>query len=193
MNNIYCIMCGNSSLDITKYNILRTQKASLFILNVPFSDPIAQSQTLQKANTIALQSGTTMPKIFDMLNNIKEQNTVDIVLRVYANIIYSYGIENFMAQCQYVKVKGVIIIDVPYEECNEFKTYCDQYDVHYIPVITKTTEDRIIKILKNTSYLTYINETSKKEIDAILEIVKKYSSFPYITEKQIKNISFHIF
>ena len=193
MNEILYIMCGNPSLEITKYNILRNQKASLFILNIPFSDPIAESPEIQKANMTALKNNTTITKIFEMLDEVKDSNKVDIILRLYANIIYSYGIEEFIKKCKDVKVKGIIIVDVPYEEQEEFKCYCDKYEVNYIPTITKNSEKRIKYIIKDANYLIYLQANPKDDIKELLQILRQYTNTPYISDKQFKHISFNIF
>ena len=193
MNEILYIMCGNPSLEITKYNILRNQKASLFVLNIPFSDPVAENPDIQKANMNALKNNTTIIKVFEMLADVKESNKVDIVLRIYANIIYSYGIEAFVRKCKDVGVKGIIIVDVPYEEQDEFKCYCDQYDVGYIPTITKNSLKRIEQIVKDARYLIYIQANAKEDIETIVQLLRQYTNIPYITDKQFKHISFNIF
>lgn len=193
MNEILYIMCGNPSLEITRYNILRNQKASLFILSVPFSDPIAENPDIQKANMIALKNNTTINKIFEMLDDVKDKNKVDIVLRVYANIIYSYGIEDFVIRCKKVGVKGIIIADVPYEEQDEFKIYCDKNDVKYIPTISKTSKHRIEQIVKDADYLIYLQSHPKDDIEMTLQVLRQYTKTPYITDRQLKHIAFNIF
>ena len=73
----------------------------------------------------------------------------------YINPIYTYGVERFMEQCRKVHVDGIIVPDMPYEEKEEIKPYCDQYGITLISMITPTSMERIKMIAKEAEGFLY--------------------------------------
>ena len=111
--------------------------ASLIELGIPFSDPTAEGPVIQSANVRALQGGVTTDKIFDMVRTLRQEITVPLVFMTYANVVYSYGTDKFLANCQAVGIDGLILPDVPFEEKEEFLSACRQYGVAFISLIAR--------------------------------------------------------
>lgn len=125
-------------------------------LGVPFSDPMADGPVIQKAGTIALEAGTTLPKILDMARNIRKYSDVPIVLFSYYNVLFSYGVEKLAKVCAEIGIDAWLVVDVPYEESDEIIPTLKEYGIDFIPLIAPTTPlDRAELILKNATGFAY--------------------------------------
>lgn len=90
-------------------------------LGFPFSDPVADGPTIQKAAIRALQSGTKIATCFEMLAKVRERHPeLPIGLLVYANLVASSGVERFYERCAAAGVDSVLIADVPARESASF-------------------------------------------------------------------------
>ncbi len=86
-------------------------------LGIPFSDPLADGPTIQSATLRAFAAGVTPGQCFEMLAAIRAKHpTIPIGLLMYANLVFSKGIDEFYAQCEKVGVDSVLVADVPVEE-----------------------------------------------------------------------------
>ena len=139
------ITAGDPSLEITEQLVIEMAKAGADIieLGIPFSDPAAEGPSIQAADIRALEAGTTTDKIFDMVKRIRKVSDVPIVFMTYVNPVFSYGTERFMGKCKDIGIDGIIVPDVPYEERDEIKPYCDKYGITNISMITPASKDRI--------------------------------------------------
>ncbi|QJC31548.1 tryptophan synthase subunit alpha [Enterobacteriaceae endosymbiont of Donacia tomentosa] len=90
-------------------------------LGIPFSDPFADGNIIQKANLQTLKIGINIIKCFQIIKNIRNKyKKIPIGILTYANIIISYGIKNFYIECYRAGINSVLIIDLPIEEFNPF-------------------------------------------------------------------------
>ncbi len=196
MNNIISknsligfIMAGDPDLETTKKCIIAMDDAGadMVELGIPFSDPIAESKVIQSANIRALKSGTHLTNIFLMLEQARKSTDIPIICHSYINPIFNYGYEPFFEMCKKVKVTGVVVPDLPYEEKSEIKEYADKYGVHIISFVVPASKERIQKISQNASGFIYfvpsISSTammgdSSSEIDKIVEIIKEVKDIP---------------
>jgi len=130
--------------------------ADIIELGIPFSDPIADGKTIQKASERALKAGMNTDKFFEMCAEIK--NTV-IVAMTYYNILFQYGLEKFVKKCRETGVEGIIIPDLPVEESQELLNLCKKYEINLIFLVSETsTQERIEKIVRtSTGYLYLIS------------------------------------
>ena len=95
--------------------------ADLIELGVPFSDPMADGPVIQKASERALATGIGMAQVLDFVRAFRQRNqTTPLVLMGYANPIERYGIDPFIADARQAGVDGVLVVDYPPEECEEF-------------------------------------------------------------------------
>ncbi len=149
------ITCGDPDLDTTKELIhaLVRGGADLIELGIPFSDPTAEGETIQKVNERSLKGGVTVEKIFTMLEGISVP--VPLVFMTYANVVYHYGIEEFAKRCKAVGICGLILPDVPFEEKSEFAPLCEKHGVDFVSRVAPTSEDRISTIAKEASGFVY--------------------------------------
>lgn len=149
------ITSGDPDLNTTKELIqgLVRGGADLIELGIPFSDPTAEGETIQKANLRALQNHVTPDEIFQMLTEIEV--AVPLVFMTYANVVYHYGIEKFAKKCKEVGVSGLILPDIPFEEKEEFAPLCEKHGVEFISLIAPTSEDRISLVAKEATGFVY--------------------------------------
>src|SRR5699024_7140930 len=99
-------------------------------LGLPFSDPLADGPTIQNANLRALQAGTKIADCFTLLADFRQrQPTIPIGLLVYANLVFSNGIEQFYARCAAAGIDSVLIADVPLHESLPFRQAAQRHGV----------------------------------------------------------------
>ncbi|MBR4696612.1 MAG: tryptophan synthase subunit alpha, partial [Selenomonadaceae bacterium] len=108
------------------------------------------------ANIRALKSGTTTDKIFDMVRELRKDVTVPMVFMTYANVVFSYGAERFLATCQKIGMDGLILPDLPFEEKDEFAPLCEAHGVDLVSLIAPTSKQRIAMIAKEAKGFLYI-------------------------------------
>lgn len=151
------ITAGDPSLDITKELVLRMAEAGadLIELGIPFSDPVAEGPVIQEADYRALAGGATTDKIFVMLEELRKECNIPIAFMTYINPIYTYGTEKFMDHCRKAQVDAVIVPDLPYEEQEEIKPYCDRYGVTLTSMIAPTSKERIQMIAREAGGFLY--------------------------------------
>ena len=152
------VTCGDPTLERTEAVVRAMAKAGADIvgLGIPFSDPTAEGPVIQAATKRALAAGTTTDKIFAMVERLRADVTIPFVFMTYANVVFSYGSERFIARCHELGIDGIILPDVPYEEKEEFETYCDKYDVALIRLVAPTSGARIPMLVEGAKGFLYV-------------------------------------
>lgn len=152
------ITCGDPDLATTAAVVREAvaNGADLVELGIPFSDPTAEGVVIQAANLRALQGGVTTDKIFDLVRDLRRDVTVPMVFMTYANVVFSYGAEKFIATCAAIGIDGLILPDLPFEEKDEFAPICRRYGVDLISLIAPTSENRIAMIAREAEGFVYI-------------------------------------
>lgn len=151
------ITCGDPDLETTKEIVLKMVEAGadLIELGIPFSDPTAEGPVIMDADLRALNSGATTEKVFRLAEELREAVTIPMVFMTYANVLFSYGSEEFIKRTADIGIDGIIIPDIPFEEKDEFDEYCRKYDVNFISMIAPTSENRIAKIAGEATGFLY--------------------------------------
>ncbi len=126
-------------------------------LGLPFTDPMADGQTIQLAGQRALESGMTLDKTLQMVRDFRAgDSTTPIVLMGYYNPIYARGVDLFLAQAKEAGIDGLIIVDLPPEEDSELCLPAQAAGINFIRLATPTTDaKRLPKVLQNTSGFVY--------------------------------------
>ena len=152
------ITCGDPDLETTAAAVRAMAEAGADVieLGIPFSDPTAEGPVIQAANARALQAGTTTDRSFDLVRDLRRDVRVPMVFMTYANVVFSYGTEKFLAACRDIGMDGLILPDVPFEEKEEFAPLCRQYDLDFISLIAPTSEHRIAMIAREASGFVYV-------------------------------------
>lgn len=115
-------------------------------LGIPFSDPLADGPTIQNATLRAFAAGVTPTQCFEMLAAIRQKHpTIPIGLLMYANLVFSKGIDNFYAECARVGVDSVLVADVPVEESAPFRQAAMRHNVAPIFICPPNADDELLR------------------------------------------------
>ena len=152
------ITCGYPDLETTKKIIRESEKngATLIELGIPFSDPTAEGPVIQGANIKALEGGVTTDKIFDMVREVRKEVKIPMVFMTYANVVFSYGMEEFCKKASEAGMDGIILPDVPFEEKGDFAPTCEKHGLDLISLIAPTSEERISMIAVEAKGFIYV-------------------------------------
>ena len=155
------IGAGDPSLDATKALSLELAASGVDILElgVPFSDPLADGLVNQLAAQRGLESGTTLEGVLDTVKEIRKCSEIPIVLYIYFNLIHKYGQEQFIDAAVEAGVDGLLALDLPPEEADEYQTLMKRAGLASIWLIAPTTpENRIQSIAqRGTGFIYYIS------------------------------------
>ncbi len=175
----------------TSVNIARALIAGgtdILELGVPFSDPVADGPTIQKADERALAAGTTPDTIFSIVKEIREGSPVPIVLLTYYNTVYQRGIDRFYREARDAGVDGILIADMPVEESDDVTKTAAHYGIAPIFLISQTTTDkRIDRIMSRAGGYLYLvsvlgvtgaRETVSPDALDLLHRVRNHTSLP---------------
>jgi tryptophan synthase alpha chain len=125
-------------------------------LGVPFSDPLADGLVNQLAAQRGLESGTTPPKLLATVAAIRKDSQIPIVLYIYFNLIHKVGLEKFIAGCAQAGVDGLLVLDLPPEESDNYEALMKSAGLCHIYLIAPTTpEDRMELIVRRGSGFIY--------------------------------------
>ena len=183
------VMAGDPDLDTTKDIIISMANAGadMVELGIPFSDPIAESSVIQSANLRALKSETYLPRIFEMIKEVRKTTDISIIFHTYINPVFNFGYEEFFKKCNETKVDGVVIPDLPYEEKQEIKEYADKNEVDIISFVVPSDEERIKTIAKKATGFIYFvpsigatkaMEGHTKELTDVIEVLRQTTEIP---------------
>ena len=183
------LTCGDPDLATTAAAVRAAVQngADLIELGVPFSDPTAEGPVIQGANLRALQGGVTTDQIFDFVRELRKDVAVPMVFMTYANVVFSYGAEQFISICRDIGIDGLILPDLPFEEKEEFLPLCRQYGVDLISLIAPTSANRIAMIAKEAEGFLYLvsslgvtgtRSEIKTDLASIVAVVRENTDVP---------------
>jgi len=115
------------------------QGSDIIELGVPFSDPMADGPTLQRAAERAVRNGTSLSHILGLVSRLRQSLSVPILLMGYYNPIFRYGGERFAQDARRAGVDGVLCVDLPPEEADELKRATDLHDLDMIFLLAPTS------------------------------------------------------
>ena len=155
------IGAGDPDLEATRALALAFDQAGADVLElgVPFSDPLADGLVNQLAAQRGLESGTTPPKVLATVANIRKDSQVPIVLYIYFNLIHKVGLEKFIAAAAKAGVDGLLVLDLPPEESDNYEALMQRAGLCNIYLVAPTTpEDRMELIVKRgRGFIYYIS------------------------------------
>lgn len=183
------ITCGDPDLETTAAAVREAVKngADLIELGIPFSDPTAEGPVIQAASCRALKGGTTTDKVFELVRDLRKDVNIPLVFMTYANVVFSYGAEDFISKCRDLAIDGLILPDLPFEEKEEFLPLCLKYGVDLISLVAPTSENRIAMIAKEAQGFLYIVSSlgvtgTRTEIttdlDSIIRVARENTDIP---------------
>ena len=138
--------------------VMAQNGVDLIEIGIPFSDPTAEGAVIANANEIALKNGINTDKIFESLARVRDKISANLSFMTYANVVFSYGKERFIAQMRELKMNALILPDVPFEEKGEFESDCKANGVDLISFIAPTSADsadRMAQIVREARGFIY--------------------------------------
>ncbi|MGB8220383.1 MAG: tryptophan synthase subunit alpha [Methanoregula sp.] len=155
---------------------------------VPFSDPVADGPTIQRADDRALAAGTTPDTIFEIVREVRAYSKVPIVFLTYYNTVYRRGIDRFYREAHEAGVDGILVADMPVEESDEVVAVAQKYGIDPIFLVTQTTTgdrmDTIVSRARGYLYLVSVlgvtgaRKTVSPEALALLHRVRSHTDLP---------------
>ena len=135
--------------------------ADVIELGIPFSDPLADGPTIQASSFRALQAGTTVPKVLDMLRAFRETHDTPVVLFTYLNPVVHYGVERFCADARAAGADGVLLTDLPVGADPEIERTVVDSGLDLIRLLAPTTRvERVTGVADaGSGFLYYISRT----------------------------------
>jgi tryptophan synthase alpha chain len=200
------IMAGDPSLAVTKKLILELENngADIIELGVPFSDPLADGPTIQKASERGLKSKTTLTKVFNLARNARLKTQIPVVLMLYYNLVFHYGLKRFVENAVRSGIDAAIIPDLPLEESKELRDIAKKQDFSIVHLLAPTSSMERIKNIAAVSagFIYYVSLTGTtgarkklpKELAESLKKIKKITKKPVCigfgisTPEQVKEI-----
>lgn len=131
-------------------------------VGLPYSDPMADGETIQYSSAVALKNGINLDIIFNQLKEIKGTVKTPLVLMGYLNQVLKYGEEDFCKICQECGIETVILPDLPMIEYeNHYKALFAKYGISNVFLITpQTSDERILKIDEMSDAFIYVVASS---------------------------------
>lgn len=114
-------------------------------LGIPFSDPLADGATLQRASARALEQGMTLRGALDLVAGLRQRHQTPVLLMSYVNPLLAYGVERLCRDAAAIGVDGFIVPDLPFEEAADFEALCHRAGLHYIYLLAPTSDDERIR------------------------------------------------
>lgn len=161
--NVYCT-AGFPELDSTLevMKALQENGADIIELGMPYSDPLADGEVIQKSSSRALQNGMNLNVLFSQLQQLRPQVSVPVILMGYMNPVLQYGFERFCADAAAAGVDGLILPDLPeYEFEVEYGAVIKKYGLDFIFLVTpETAPERVKKLDQLSSGFLYAVSSS---------------------------------
>lgn len=184
------VTAGDPSLAATEKIVLAAAEAGADVieLGVPFSDPVADGPTIQRASERALRAGTKLSDVVDLARRLRKRTRVPLVLFSYFNPMLQMGIEKFAATAAAAGVDGVLATDLTLEEADSYRSVLHAHGLDTIFLVAPTsTDSRIERIAKASSGFLYVvsragvtgtRDALPPELPALLRRVRSFTSLP---------------
>jgi tryptophan synthase alpha chain len=155
------IGAGDPHLEATRQLTIGFDKLGIDVveLGVPFSDPLADGLVNQLAAQRGLESGTTPGKVLETVAAIRKESSVPIVLYIYYNLIHHVGMEKFIRVAAQAGVDGLLVLDLPPEESENYEKLMEQAGLCVIYLVAPTTPDNRIELIvkRGTGFIYYVS------------------------------------
>lgn len=157
------LTAGDPDMDTTRRLILDFERRGVDIieLGIPFSDPLADGPVIQEAYQRALKAGASTGKVLDLVAAVRRDSEIPIVLFTYFNPVHNYGLDRFSHDVKAVGADGVLALDLPPEEGEEYRHLMDDRGIDTIFLLTPTSRDDRIRLISDctTGFIYYVSRT----------------------------------
>ena len=185
------IMAGDGGLEKLKPTILKLQQLGVTAIEVgiPFTDPVADGPTIERAGERALASGTNLRKVIDTLTSFADDITVPLVAMTYLNPILAYGVEKFAADANLAGIRGLIIPDMPLEESEIVHPSLSNAGISLVQLVSLTsTPERMERLTKSSEgfiYAVTVNGITGARTSFANELVEHFNKIQSYTDTPV--------
>ncbi len=131
--------------------------ADMIELGIPFSDPLADGVTIQRASFKALQNHVTTSSCLEVADKLRQRVNAPLVFMSYYNPLFKYGLERFCRDCAKAGIDGLIIPDLPPEEGSALEKIAQNNNIDVIYLLAPTsTPERIRLVAEHSSGFIYL-------------------------------------
>ncbi len=175
----------------TTLKILRALEAAgadLIELGVPFSDPMADGATIQRASERALRGGTTLVDVLKLVREFRRGSELPVILFGYYNPFFHYGLARFARAAGAAGVDGVLCVDLPPEESGELRRQAEKNGLHTIFLLAPTSDRERIELVARLGrgFIYYVSVTGvtgarralESELQAQVARIRRRASLP---------------
>ncbi|MED5580350.1 MAG: tryptophan synthase subunit alpha [Nitrospinota bacterium] len=193
------ITAGDPDLEFTKSLIrsLAASGADGFEIGVPFSDPLADGPTIQRASMRALEDGTNLKSVIKMIAEVREEfKDLPLVIMTYYNPIIAMGVDTFVQESSLAGIDAVIVPDLPPEESVELLKSMEEYPIELVFMLAPTSTDQRISLVNEFGggFIYYVaqmgvtgaRESLDKDLSLSLEKINKEKKLPVLVGFGIK-------
>jgi len=176
----------DTSLAVVKAAI--DARADILELGIPFSDPIADGPTIQKADIRARDAGMNVQKALEFIREVKNYKDVPIGLLMYYNLIYQYGTEKFLNDFHQAGVNSVLSADLNIDDADEITTSAVSAGLDTVFMVTPNTKPERMKLIasKTTGFIytvSLLGVTGSREklsdaVEGLVGKLKKLTAVP---------------
>ncbi len=163
-------------------------EADILELGIPFSDPIADGPTIQKADVRAMRSGMNVHQALEFIREVKSHKDIPIGLLMYYNLIHRYGMERFFTDFHRAGVNSVLVADLSIDDAAEVIGPSRSAGVDTVFMVTPNTEpDRMRRIASQTTGFIYAvsllgvtgsRETLSNTVEGLVRQLKSLTDVP---------------
>jgi tryptophan synthase alpha chain len=184
------VTAGDPSLDATAQIVVAAAEAGADVieLGVPFSDPVADGPTIQRASERALHSGTSLSGVIELVRKVRMRTQVPLILFSYFNPILQLGVEKFARAAVASGADGVLATDLTLEEAGEYRATMHAHGLDTIFLAAPTsTDERIAKIAECSSGFLYLisrtgvtgtRDALPEDLPALARRVRRFTKLP---------------
>ena len=168
--------------------LLASSGCDIVELGIPFSDPLADGATIQRASFHALKNGVTPQICLEVAEQLSRKVDIPMVFMTYFNPVFSYGLKKFGSACAGCGVSGLIIPDLPPDEGSELEVITRKQNLDLIYLLAPTSTEQRIKLvaersrgfiyLVSVSGVTGARDSLPPDLGAFIAKVKKVASQP---------------
>lgn len=184
------VTAGDPSLGTTlrTLHVLERSGADLIELGMPFSDPMADGPTIQRASERALKKGVTLARVLDLVREFRRDSETPVILFGYYNPFFRYGLRRFAREARSAGVDGILCVDLPPEESGELKRGTDAEGLDTIFLLAPTSDGERMRLVarEGRGFVYYVSVTgvtgARKSFENHLHTqvarVRRYTKLP---------------
>jgi tryptophan synthase alpha chain len=184
------VTAGDPSLDASETIVLAAAEAGADVieLGVPFSDPVADGPTIQRASERALRSGTTLAGVIELVRRVRAHTQVPLILFSYFNPILQMGLEKFAEAASTAGADGVLATDLTPEEAGDYRAAMHARGLDTIFLGAPTSTDARLALISSvsTGFLYLISRTGvtgarealPEDLPALVRRARRFTKLP---------------